>query len=309
MRAVAAILLAFLAVGCSREKAETGGARELSPAVKEAVYRICKLERVSPADHSAKVLDVRGMSAADFRKALESFPGREVHVWMPGERDWLLVGSETTNRVSLAAALEAFAADQACTTSLPEVFASYVGTREEVLPAFKADLKGDVLPEWFVTKEVPEIRWLDTAGIDADILSAIRAEIRSVQVVRRLVLEGNMLAAKAKDKPSEEASIACWSRAALRNPNDPMILERMENLNRNAKAFLEAGKVVQAMKCFETIVLIRADDAAAVHNFGLCLKRIGKTELAEKVLKRGDELAERGNQGKVGKDGSQTDFR
>ena len=295
MRRFAAIALTLLTVvGCSKDAPQSLAKRELSAPVREALYRIGKLERTSVSEHSAKVVDVSGMSAADFRRELEAFPGKDVHVWMPGEKDWLLIGNFATNAVPLAKAMEEFAADPKCMTSVAEVFASYVGTREDLMPAFASNLKGNVVPEWFVTKDVPEIRWLDVSGIDADILKVTLSEIRSVQVVRRELLRGNMLAARAKDKKGEEAATEAWAKVALRNPSDPMLLERIENLNRNAKGFLEVGKVLQAMKCYETIVLIRPNDAVAVHNFGMCLKKIGKLDLAEKVLKRAEKLASRG---------------
>ena len=293
MRRFAAIALAALAVaGCSKEGAQPLAKRDLSAPVREAIYRISKLERTSVSDHSAKVVDVRGMSAADFRRELEAFPGKDVHIWMPGEKDWLLIGNLSTNPVPLAKALEEFAADPKCMMSVAEVFASYAGTREEILPAFTSKLKGEVVPEWFVSKDIPEIKWLDTAGIDEDILKATLSEIRSVQIMRRELLRGNMLAAKATDKKGEEAATEAWAKVALRSPNDPMLLERIENLNRNAKGFVEVGKVLQAMKCYETVVLIRPNDAVAIHNFGMCLKKIGKLDLAEKVLAKAKKLAE-----------------
>ena len=293
MRRFAAIALAALAVaGCSKEGAQPLAKRDLSAPVREAIYRISKLERTSVSDHSAKVVDVRGMSAADFRRELEAFPGKDVHIWMPGEKDWLLIGNLSTNPVPLAKAMEEFAADPKCMMSVAEVFASYAGTREEILPAFTSKLKGEVVPEWFVSKDIPEIKWLDTAGIDEDILKATLSEIRSVQIMRRELLRGNMLAAKATDKKGEEAATEAWAKVALRSPNDPMLLERIENLNRNAKGILEVGKVLQAMKCYETVVLIRPNDAVAIHNFGMCLKKIGKLDLAEKVLAKAKKLAE-----------------
>ena len=295
MRRVAAIVFAVLAVaGCSKEPVRQVGKHELSAPVKEAVYRIGKLERTSVSEHSAKVLNVSGMSAADFRRELEAFAGEDVHVWMPGEKDWLLIGNLSTNPVPLAKAMEEFAADPKCMTSVAEVFASYAGTREDILPAFKRKLEGEVVPEWFITKDIPEINWLDISDVDEDILKATMSEIRSAQVMRRELLKGNMLAAKATDKKGEEAATEVWAKVALRNPNDPMLLERIDRLNRNAKGFLEVGKVLQAMKCYETIVLIRPNDAAAVHNFGMCLMKIGKRDLAEKVLKRAEALASRG---------------
>ena len=231
------------------------------------------------------------MTAKAFRRELENFPGWKVHVWMPGEKDWVLVG-QPNRRVPLAKAMEEFAADPKCMTSVAEVFASYAGTREDILPAFKRKLEGEVEPEWFITKDIPEISWLDTSDVDEDILKTTMSEIRSAQVMRRELLKGNMLAAKATDKKGEEAAIDVWAKVALRNPNDPMLLERIENLNRNAKGFLEVGKVLQAMKCYETIVLIRPNDAAAVHNFGTCLMKIGKRDMAEKVLARAKKFSE-----------------
>ena len=295
MRRIAAIALALLAVGCSKEEPPVPLAkRELSAPVREAIYRISKLERASVSEHSAKVLDVGGMSAADFRRELEAFPGKDVHVWMPGARDWLLIGNLSTNPVPLAKAMEEFAADTNCTTSVAEVFASYAGTREDILPAFGRKLEGEVVPEWFVTEDVPKVGWLDVSGIDEDILKQTQVEIRSMQVMRRELLKGNMLAAKAKGKQDEEAATDLWAKVAIRSPNDPMLLERIDNLNRNAKGFLALNKTLQAMKCYETIVLIRPNDATAIHNFGACLMKIGKRDMAEKVLARAKKLAARG---------------
>lgn len=287
-------VLALAVVGCSKKEPAEPPKAELSAPVKEAIYRICKLERTSASDHNVKVLNVRDMTAADFRRALVAFEGRDVHVWMPGERDWLLVGNKGADKVSLLRAMEEFAADEACVTSVPEVFASYAGTREDILPAFKRKLEGEVVPEWFITAKIPGIDWLDISGIDEDILKQTLSEIRSAQVMRRELLKGNMLAAKATDKKGEEAATEAWAKVAIRNPNDPMLLERIERLNNNAKGFLEVGKPLQAMKCYETVVLIRPNDPVAIHNFGACLMKIGKRDLAEKILKRAKKIASRG---------------
>ena len=293
MSRVAAIALAVLVVGCSKDEPQSLAKRELSAPVREALYRISKLERTSTSDHSAKVVDVRGMSAAELLRTLEEFPGKDVHVWMPGEKDWLLIGNLSTNPVPLAKAMEEFASDTNCMTSVAEVFASYAGTREDILPAFKRKLKGEVVPEWFVTEKIPEIDWLDTSDVDEDILKATLSEIRSAQVMRREFLRGNMLAAKAKDKKGEEAATEVWAKVAIRSPNDPMLLERIDRLNRNAKGFLEVNKPLQAMKCYETVVLIRPNDPVAIHNFGACLMKIGKRDMAEKILAKARKLAEK----------------
>ena len=290
-RILAAFLTALAVVGCSKEETRETGKSEMSAAVREAIDRISQLEGAG-CHVSARHLDVSGMTAGEFRRELDAYRGKDVHLWMPGEHDWLLVCRAETNKTSLAAAMEFFAADTNCTMSVPEIFASYVGTRDDVIPAFRSVLEGTVVPEWFVTADVPNVDWLDASGIDEDIAKTTLAEIRSVQVVRRTVLRGRMLAAKAVDKKGEEEATDMWARAALRNPHDPMLLERIEVLNRNARGFLEVGKVVQAMKCYETLVLIRPDDPVAIHNFGMCLKKIGKLDMAEKVLERARKLSE-----------------
>ena len=293
MCALASALM-LLASGCSKEEGARASDAPRDDYVFSPVTNACRLIEVleNPMGDAGAVtsvvLDVRGFSARDFRRELERFPGKEVHLWMPGRHHWLLVGRDSTNRVPLAAAMDALALDEGC-VSLPELFANYVGRREDIMPAFKSDLRGEVVPEWFMTKEIPAVDWLDESGVDADILRAARAEMRSMQVVRRVVLEGDMLAAEAKDKPGEEKAAAAWARAALRNPRDLFILERLDRLARNARGFLEVGKVLPAMKCYETMVLIKPD-SRNVRSFGLCLKKIGKVDMAEKVLRRADEL-------------------
>ena len=285
--AFAALFLAF--AGCSKDSAEPE--RPAVKPVEDAISQIVSL--VAPSGGVAVVmreLDVSGMSAERFRSVLEEFQAENVTVWMPGEDRWLLIGWNGDGKVSLASALETFAVDPESTASMPETFASYVGLREEIMPAFQSRLEGSVVAEWFVPRSLPFIDWLDDSGIDRDILRTTRAEIRSMQIARRLVLEGNAIARTAKDKKDEEAAAAKWATAYLRNPRDPMLLERLDRLARNAQGFLEVGKVLQAMKCYETMLLVNPNDAVAVHNFGVCLKKIGKVDLAEKALERARKL-------------------
>lgn len=296
MRAVLLLLplaAACMLSGCSK-KDPPPPPSPLSKPVEEAMARIVDL--VVPeggAGVSIAELDVSGMTMDDFRRELEAFDADNVTVWMPGETHWLIVGWNGTNRVSLAAAMDAFALDGENATTPMEVFASYAGMIEDVFPAFASRLEGSVLPEWFTTQEIPPLPWLDTSGIDRDILRSALAEIRSMQVVRRLVLEGNIAARAATDKKGEEEAAGKWAKAMLRNPRDPMLLERLDRLGRNARGFLEVGKVLQAMKCYETMILINPSDAAAVRSFGLCLRKIGRGEVAARVLDRAKELESR----------------
>jgi len=246
------------------------------------------------------LMDVSETTVADFRSDIRSFAFEGLHLWMPGEMRWVLVGRRMPRRIKLSSMLDLFVRERAFEDlaqghcgSVPELFANYVGGRSDIMPAFAyLDPKAFVRPENFVTREVPPLDWVLTEGMDADIARNVLADLRSMQVVRRLVFEGNRLAAAAVDKKGEEAATDVWARAALRNPNDLLLLERIDRLERNAKGLLEAGKVLPAMKCYETIVLIRPNDPVAVHNFGMCLKRIGKVDLAMKVLERARKLQE-----------------
>ena len=296
--AVVAVIFAGLAVAVSvdwrsRRPVEKPESAPVADCVMDALRLIAKLETAgtSPSNVVGRIFDARGKTAADFRRALEKMPGHSRHVWMPGADQWFLVGHLDTNGVPLAKAMDDFAALESARYSPTELFASYVGTVEEVMPAFSSSLEGELLPEWFVSKDIPYLDWIDTSGIDMDICGRIMGEIRSMQVVRRELLKGNIAARAATDRKGEQAACEIWARCALRNPNDPMLLERIERLDRNARGFLAVGKLLQAMKCFETIILIQPKNAAAVHNFGMCLKKLGKTEMAEQVLRRAEVLS------------------
>ena len=50
------------------------------------------------------------------------------------------------------------------------------------------------------------------------------------------------------------------------------------------------GNVVAAAKCYETMVVINPTDASAVLKYGMNLRRLGKKEMSDQVLKRAGEL-------------------
>ena len=288
------LITAAIFAGCSKQSESVPEVRKTCDAVKAIARGIYRVESAIASDGTVPKfvsLDVKGVNAAELKKRFEELGDPNfVHLWMPGDMSWIAVIHSPSNRVSLASAMEAIAEDATCTVSLPEVFAAYVGTLSETFPAFDSKLEGEVVPEWFVTREIPKIDWLESSGVDEDIRKSVLQEIRSMQVIRRLVLEGNMKATMAKNRKEEEAAVDCWARALKRNPRESLVLERIDRLENNARGFLEAQKVLQAMKCFETLILIRPDDIAAIHNFGMCLKQIGKADFAEKVLERAEEL-------------------
>ena len=239
-------------------------------------------------------LAVKDMSAADFKTAVESFPCEAAHLWMPSAEEWVFVGRRSHRKLKLDAMMDVFSREvafealaEAKATALSDVFASYVGNLDGLSGAFAStNLSVVVRPEFFVTKDIPPLDWVTRGDVDEDIYKATLAEIRSMQVVRRLVIEGDLLAAEGKADDATEV----WARAMLRNPRDPMLLDRLYKLSRNAEALLAVGNVAAAAKCYETMVVINPTDASAVLKYGMNLRRLGKKEMSDQVLKRAGEL-------------------
>ena len=250
--------------------------------------------RISDNGVLAWLMDVRGVKAADFRAMLESFGSPSAHLWMPGENRWLLVGRKVPRRVKLSAVFERFSSegmlgvmDASRLGGMPELFSGYAGTVSEVMPAFESgDLAAEVKPEFFLTREIPAIDWISAEKIDNDVKEKTFSDIRSMQVVRRLAVEGGMQALGGE----EEKALSGWNRALMRNPYELFVRERIDRLERNAKGFLEVKKVLQAMKCYETIIKIDPGDLGALHNFGVCMRKIGREDMAKKILDRVMEL-------------------
>ena len=293
-RLIAVLAVAFVVAGCSKnEDKEASPIRETCPCVKEAVRGIYRVSHaLAGATPTFTPVDVEGMSADTLRQKLLALPNpAATQLWIPSEKSWLLVELNTaTPRIDLARAMEAVALDSSLSLSFADILANYVGTIDEVLPAFEANLEGDVVPEWFVSRELPSFAWLDAGQVDADIASEVTHRVAAKQETRRLVLRGAMAARRVEAKGDENAATELWAQAFKENPRDTLLNERLEILARNAKGFLEVGKVLPAMKCYETMIRINPNSAPAVRGFGLCLQKIGRLDVAKKVLARADEL-------------------
>ena len=252
------------------------------------------IERTGETGILAWRLAVKGMSAIDFKTAVESFPCKSAHLWMPSSDEWVFVGRRSPRKIKLDAMMDVFSREvafealaEAKATALSDVFASYVGNLANLSGAFvSTNLSAAVRPEFFVTKDIPPLDWVTRGDVDEDIYKATLAEIRSMQVVRRLVIEGDLLAAESKADEATEV----WARAMLRNPRDPMLLDRLDRLSRNAEALLAVGNIVAATKCYETMVVINPTDASTLLKYGMSLRRLGMKEMSDQVLKRVGEL-------------------
>ena len=111
-------------------------------------------------------------------------------------------------------------------------------------------------------------------------------EIRSMQVVRRVVVEGNMLSRQGKP----EDAVDKWAAAVLRNPHDSMLLDRLYRLAVNAAAFEKVGNIAGAAKCYETMVSVRPTDIAALERYARCLRQLGRKDIADALELRALEL-------------------
>ena len=239
-------------------------------------------------------LDVKDMPAEDFRKCVESFPCPEAHFWMQSADEWTIVGRRAQAKLPMDAMMDVFTRDgafemlaEAKATALSDVFASYVGKVSDISDAFgEGDLTATVRPEFFITKDVPALDWVEQGEVDEDIYRETLAEMRSMQVVRRLVIQGDLTAEKGEADEATEI----WARAFMRNPRDPMLLDRLDRLYRNAGALLRVGNVAAAAKCFETMVVVNPTDSSAVMNYGMCLRRLGEKEMANQVFERARKL-------------------
>ena len=252
-------------------------------------------ERCSTNGILAIHCDVRGKTFKAFQRELSALPKTWTwRLWFPGRSDCLVAVRPhgVSEKLRLAEVLDIFAREglfddfaHAGICSPPVLLASYAGSREEALPVFDW-AEGEVVPECFVTKEIPSMDWIDPEGVDADIREPLNSEIRSMQVIRRLVLQGDIHSRAGR----RDAAMDAWTKAVRRNPDDTLLLERICLLDVNAETFLKVGNFPMAAQCLETMVCLRPKDVATIRRLVRVLRQAGKGELAETVSRRADEI-------------------
>ncbi|MBP5790689.1 MAG: 3-deoxy-D-manno-octulosonic acid transferase [Kiritimatiellae bacterium] len=250
--------------------------------------------RVSEGGLATILLDMRRMTVGDFGKILKAVPGEDVHLWMPSDNDWVLVARETATVRPLDAILDLFARETAFEDlargkceSLPDLFASYVGRREEIAPAVAGDLSAKAKCEYFVPEKAPLIDWIESGATDKDIWEATGSQISGVQAVRREIIKGSMLGVQ---KRKIEDAYDIWAKAIRKNPNDTMLLSRLHLLAVNASAAEKLGNWALAAKCYETMIAVRPTDAPAIRKYGQAFRNLGRPNIAEMAFRRADEL-------------------
>ena len=85
-------------------------------------------------------------------------------------------------------------------------------------------------------------------------------------------------------------AIERWAVAAKVSPRDPVLCGLVDVVDLKGRQLLGVGNVNGALGCYEKLLLIRPNDAAIVHNYGVCLKKGGQMEMAAQVFARAVEL-------------------
>ena len=128
--------------------------------------------------------------------------------------------------------------------------------------------------------------WVSCGDADAAMFMDFEERYGAVQEARREALIGFGYA----DGGAATNAISCWAKAARANPSDPLLVELVDALDFEARSYLAVGNVNGALRCYEHRIEIFPRDVAAIHNFGVCLKKAGHPELAAGVFARAVEL-------------------
>ena len=263
-------------------------------------------KRVSAKGVYARMIDVEGMPAFKFKSLVESFPCKNLHLWMITRTDWMLVARASDRKLKLGEVLGFFSrngttsieVEEAGAGSIQGVFANYVGSRKEIEPAFlNGDLSVSVLPEHFVLKDVPSLSWIEPDELDPDIVDSIASAIRETMSVRRTIVSAEV---RSRAKDGGERALRMWAGAMRRNPHDTMLLDRLYRLAVNARAFKDLGRPADAAYCYETMIAINPSDIRVIEEYAALLQQLGKRNLAAEVLRKVRELKSGGKKAEGG---------
>ncbi|MBR1870906.1 MAG: hypothetical protein IJ802_03680 [Kiritimatiellae bacterium] len=252
-----------------------------------------------------ETIDARTESACEIKKRLADYKNRHGawRLWCVGLNDYIVTPGVTR---SADFYLDAFM-DEALFEKLAdadvfspaELFASYLGTDRDLGEALDAIEDDD---GWFGKYKLPfaegaalRLRatdlapeepvppeWLVAGTMESEDFDALLEDIARYRAARVEALRG-FLAADAGD---EAAALGHWAAAAKVDERDVLLRNLADTLDMNARRFIAIGNVNGALKCYENASEIFPDDAATVHNFGVCLKKSGNADDAVKVFMR-----------------------
>lgn len=258
---------------------------------------------------AAMHLDARLLSRSRFKQILADFRAVFTHyrLWCTGRHKYVLTSG---GKVSADELLDLFANEKTASVFLAadavtpgEIFACLVGSDFDVepglldIPAF-----GSVRAAWTAprlafrptpTNHLAEVRvatitpmdvpfpdWLLKGTADTAIYNILTNGMMRAQIARREILRGF----DAADRGAATNAVEHWAEAAKINPRDPLLANLADSLDIEGRRYLRIGNVNAAMRCYENRLLIMPQDVAAVHNFGICLKKSGHLDMAASVF-------------------------
>lgn len=273
-------------------------------------------EKLNDGGAAAYRIDARLLSRARLKTILAEFRKvfKHYRFWCTGLYDYVVVGSDKNIDLSDILKLfeeqktfEAFAS--AGVMSPSEVLACYVGTDYDVEPglvglsasgdfmaslnaprlAFSNSVKGRFAPvtvSSLTPYSVPFTTWLTKGDVDQGVYDVLTNSIFKVQCARRDII----LAFADADRGSSSNAVERWAQAAQMNPRDPLLRSLADGLDLEGRRRLNIGNVNGALRCYENRLLIYPQDVAAIHNFGVCLKKFGRPDAAASVFARAVKL-------------------
>ena len=228
-------------------------------------------------------------------------------MWCVGRKDYVVTAGGNVladELLDLFSRPDAFAAFVAADIYMPiELFACYMGTDNEIEPglldipalshsaavwkapalAFTpaptnhlAEVRASVLTPYYF----PPTAWFMRGTAAQAVWSTMTNQLIAAQGARREILLGF----DAADRGASTNAIENWASAAKVNPRDPLLGNLADSLDLEARRFLRLGNVNGALRCYENRLLVRPKDVAAVHNFGVCLKKAGHWAVAARVF-------------------------
>ena len=266
-------------------------------------------KRLSKGGVAALHINARLLSQARLKGILADFRAAFIHyhLWCTGRMDYVLtsggnvLADEAADLFDNPKAYAAFVAADA--VSPAELFACYVGTDFEVDPVFfEVPAQGHAAATWtaprlafsppptnhlaavkpglVTTYYVPSLAWVKQGVLEGEVFKSLTNGLFRAQAARREALLGFDEA----DRGDSTNAIERWSSAAKANPRDPLLRSLADSLDLEGRRFLRIGNVNGAIRCYENRLLIRPEDVAAVHNFGVCLKKSGHHDIAASIF-------------------------
>lgn len=250
---------------------------------------------------------LKGMTA-DFRAVFGHY-----FLWCVGRNDYVVTSADVVladEVFDLFANPKTFAPFASAELYTPvEVLSCYVGSDYEVEPGLlDIPASGHVRATWtapklafsppptnhFAAVRVAEITpygipwpsWFQRGIAVPGIYTVVSNGYLAVQAARREFLVG----IDDADRGVSTNALAHWERGARINPNDPLLRALADALDLEGRRYLRIGNANGAIQCYENRLAILTNDVAAVHNFGVCLKKSGHPDMAASVFARAVQM-------------------